>query len=71
MTDANEEYGQQKVEDTFVSTNRSSLDRLEPPFQVIVSFPMKNLMREVAKIQRNLSKNSILDTQWIASICQN
>lgn len=31
MTDANEEYDHQKVEDTFVSTNRSSLDRLEPP----------------------------------------
>ena len=31
MTDGYEEYGQQKVEDTFVSTNRSSLDRSEPP----------------------------------------
>ena len=38
MTDAYEEYGQQKVEDTFVSTNRSSLDRLEPPISSDIMF---------------------------------
>ena len=71
MTDAYEEYGQQKVEDTFVSTNRSSLDRLEPPVSSDSQFHQEEFNEEVSKSPRNLSKNSILDTQWIASICQN